>query len=286
MGLFGKKNGISNNAEEMQNWYSERYSSVAIQRNFLLIFSVFISLALLICLIIVKNLQEGKATAPYLIEYDKKTGYMTIVEEKSKKEYTAQQAVKESMVMQYLYHREGIKLTTIEEDMNYVRVNTLSQLYNAYSTNISKDISKLRSAGQVAKYDIKVNSISYLAANRVKVGITKTLVADDVNISSMDYNIVIGFNFAELELPIEDMRINPLGFQVTFYNATEIKTFKSSLLQDKENDTNVSNNNVKNIEQNENIDNDEDDNDDNDKKENDKKNNKKDKKKKKGKNKD
>ena len=86
--FFGKKK--INNSEEMQNWYQDRYMSVSIQRNFLLLFSIFVSIALLICLIVVKKLQEGKASDPYLIEYDNKSGLMTIVEAKSKEEYTAQ----------------------------------------------------------------------------------------------------------------------------------------------------------------------------------------------------
>ena len=231
MGLFGKK-AEGNSEEEMKNWYNDRYSSVSIQRNFLLLFSIFISGALLICLIIIKSLQEGKTATPYLIEYDKKTGYMTIVESKSKKEYTAQQAVKESMLMQYIYHREAPKLTTIEEDMNYVRVTTSTNSYNQYTANISNDIKALRTAGQFAKFDIKINSISYLAANRVSVKITKNLVAEDNIINSMDYNIIVSFGFADLEMSIDDLRINPLGFQVTNYRSTAVKTFKSTLLPD------------------------------------------------------
>ena len=105
---FGRKKSTSS-SEEMQNWYQDRYASVAIQRNFLLLFSVFVSLALFVCLMVVKSLQEGKASEPYLIEYDKKSGYMTIVEAKSKQEYTAQQAVKESMLLQYISKREAPK---------------------------------------------------------------------------------------------------------------------------------------------------------------------------------
>ena len=286
MGLFGKK-AEGNSAEEMQNWYNDRYSSVAIQRNFLLFFSLFVACALLVCLIVIKNLQEGKAAAPYLIEYDKKSGYMTIVESKSKKEYTAQQAVKESMLMQYIYHREAPKLTTIEDDMNYVRVTTSANAYNNYTSNISKDISALRTAGQFAKFEIKVNSMSYLAANRVSIKITKNLVAEDKIVSTMDYNIIASFNFADIEMPIDDLRLNPLGFQITNYRINAVKTFKSSLLPENEKEEPQAE--VKQNNQDNNDAGDEDDDNDNDKKNKKdkknkaKKNNKKDKKNKKDK---
>ena len=225
--VFGKKK--SNSKEEMTNWYQDRYSSVAIQRNFLLLFSVFTCGALLVCLMILKSLQEQKGAEPYLVEYDKNSGYMTIVEAQSKKEYTAQQAVKESMVLQYLYHREAPKLTTIEEDMNYVRVSTASLIYDNYTSSVSKLVRELRSAGQIAKYDIKIKSLSYLASNRIQLTITRKLIGDNKEISSTDYKIVITFAFVDLEVPIDDLRINPLGFQVQYYNVVPMKTFKSAI---------------------------------------------------------
>lgn len=224
---FGKKKG--NSAEEMQNWYQDRYASVAIQRNFLLLFSIFSSVALLICLVVVKKLQEGESATPYLVEYDKNTGYMTIVESKSKQEYTAQQAVKESMLMQYISHREGPQLTTIEEDMNYVRVSTTPKMYAEYIANIASDIKKLKNAGMNPKYNVKIKSLSYIAANRVQMTITKSIMVDGNEVSSMDYKIIAGFGFADIEMPIDDMRINPLGFQVSYYRATPVKTFKTAI---------------------------------------------------------
>ena len=133
----------------MQNWYSDRYSSVSIQRNFLLFFSLFTSIALLTCIVIIKGLQSGKASVPYILEYDKVSGQTTIVEAQTKKEYTAQQAVKESMLAQYIYHREAPKLTTIEEDMNYIRVTTLGGIYNQYTAKVAEDLQTLRRAGLV-----------------------------------------------------------------------------------------------------------------------------------------
>jgi len=246
------KKSKENTAEEMQNWYQDRYSSVAIQRNFLLLFSVFTAGALLVCLIIVKNLQEGKASDPYLIEYDKISGLMTIVEAKSKTEYTAQQAVKESMVLQYITHREAPKLSTIEEDMNYIRTTTASKIYADYLESVSKTIRDLKSAGTNAKYEIKVKSLQYLAANRLQVTITKNIIVDGIEKSTLDYKIIINFGFADIEMPIDDMRINPLGFQVSYYKSSEIKTFKPAIMSGEENkNENTNENNVNNKQSNE-----------------------------------
>lgn len=245
--IFGN-NKKGNTAEEMQNWYQDRYTAVAIQRNFLLFFSIFVAIALLICLIIVKKLQEGAASDPYLIEYDKVSGFMTIVEAQSKKEYTAQQAVKESMVLQYITKREAPNLQTIEEDMNYIRVNTAAKIYQDYLTDVGNNIRKLKQAGINPKYEIIVKAIQYLAANRLLVTITKNTLADGVQTATMDYKITITFGFIDMEAPIEDMRINPLGFQVSYYRALEVKTFRSAVMQDKKENKDDSNHSSVNTE--------------------------------------
>ncbi len=220
----------------MQNWYQDRYVSVAIQRNFLLLFSLFTSCSLLFCLVLIKRFYENKANEPYLIEYDKKTGYMTVVESKSKKEYTAQQAVKESMLLQYINKREAPQLSTLEEDMNYVRVTTAAKIYNDYLNNIGSNIRILKNSGVNPKYEIKVKSLQYLAANRVQINITKNIIVDEKIVSKADYNIIMTFGFVDIEMPVEDMRVNPLGFQVTYYYVNEIKTFKSAIV-DENNDS-------------------------------------------------
>jgi type IV secretory pathway component VirB8 len=238
------KNKKVNSAEEMQTWYNDRYISVSIQRNFLLAFSVVIACALFICLMVVKRLQDGKTATPYLVEYDQDSGFMTIVEAQSKKEYTAQEAVKESMLLQYIQKREAPKLSSLEEDMDYVRVMTSSKLYSEYSKSITGVVSELRKAGITAKYYIDVKDMIYLSANRVRFEITRVLKDDNNEIlSSNDYSIVVSFGFADLTLPIEDMRINPLGFQITSYILTPVKK-KQPKIQLNSNERDINDNNI------------------------------------------
>ena len=237
--MGSKKN---KSAEEMQNWYQDRYASVAIQRNFLLLFSIFTAGALFICLIVVKQLQEGAASEPYLIEYDKKSGLMTIVEAQSKKVYTAQQAVKESMLLQYIGKREAPQLASLEEDMNYIRVSTAAKIYSDYLNDVGLSIKNLRQAGTNPKYEIKIKALQYLATNRVQVTITKNIIVNGNIVSTLDYRIIAAFGFADIEMPIDDMRINPLGFQVSYYRSSPIKTFKSVTVGNDTNTTDKTNN--------------------------------------------
>ena len=228
MFFFTKK--TEQNTDDMQNWYSDRYASVSIQRNFLLLFSIIISISVLVCLMVIRSIQEGKSSVPYFIEYDKDSGYTYVVDAQSKQEYTAQQAVKESMIIQYINKREAPRLSTLEDDMNYVRVMSSSKLYESYTRSVISTVSALRKEGLNSKYSIEIKSLTYLSANRVKISFSRILRNDnEQEVSSNDYILTTTFGFSDAETTIDDMRINPLGFQVVSYNLTPVKTYQSAL---------------------------------------------------------
>ena len=218
---------FSSSEKNKTNWYVDKYNSVVVQRNILLITIVIFAFILLICVSVLSRIQKDSDIKPYIIEYNNNTGLLTVIETQSKKEYTAQQAVKESMVIQYINHREAPKLSTIEDDMNYIRVMTSSKLYGDYTKSISELSAKLRNTGSSAKYSIDITDFSYLTASRVQIKMTRKLYDNnDVEIDSNDYKIIISFGFSDLILPLEEMRINPLGFQVTQYNISQVKQQK------------------------------------------------------------
>lgn len=218
---------LSSSNKNDKNWYKDKYNNLLVQRNFLLIAIVIFSAVLLVCVSILSRFQRSDNVKPYIIEYNNNTGLLSVVETQSKKEYTAQQAVKESMVIQYVNRREAPKLSTIEDDMNYIRVMTSSKLYNEYTKSMSELTGKLRNAGSNAKYNIDITDFSYLTASRVQIKMTRRLYDNnDIEIDNEEYKIVVSFGFSDLILPIEEMRINPLGFQITQYNISKVKVQK------------------------------------------------------------
>ena len=218
---------LSSGNKNEKNWYKDKYNSILVQRNFLLVAIMFFSATLLVCVSILSKLQRSDNVKPYIIEYNNNTGILSVVETQSKKEYTAQQAVKESMVIQYINRREAPKLSTIEDDMNYIRVMTSAKLYNDYTKSMSELTGKLRNVGSNAKYSIDITDFSYLNASRVQIKMIRRLYDNnDVEIDSEEYKIIVSFGFSDLILPIEEMRINPLGFQITQYNISKVRAQK------------------------------------------------------------
>lgn len=240
------QNVTSQNKE--QGWYEDRYISILIQRNFLILFTTFISLGLLICLVIIKNIYDGNSVEPYILEYDKATGIMTVVESQSKKEYTAQQAIKESLLTRYVENREGINLSNIEETMNYTRVMSHPQIYDEYVKTIGIDLNMLReTGGKIIGFKTELLSITYFSATKVDIKFVKYLIADNKILSTRKFKASISFGFVDLEASVEDLRLNPLGFQVSYYRVIEEKTLEETKISNDQSIGNAqnSNNNVK-----------------------------------------
>ena len=217
---FLKKNKDKNS---INNWYEDRYSAILIQRNFLILFSTFMSLSIIIALIVIKNFQENKSIEPFLIEYDKNTGMMTTVDFATKKEYTAQEAVKESYVIQYLKYREVPKLTVIEDIANFVRVMSAPNIYDEYLAQLSQDLALLRNSGKVTDFKINITSMVYLSSSKVDIKFNKILTADDNIVFTKPMRVILNFVFADIDSSIDDLRLNPLGFQINYYKIIEEK---------------------------------------------------------------
>ncbi len=209
---------------KIQNWYSDRYFSATLQRNFLFFFATITSIAMLISLIVIKNLYEQKSVDPYLIEVEKQTNVMAIVDNTTKQEYTAQEAIKEYFILQYLNAREGYKPQSLEENINLIRVFSSKSVFEDYQQTSSASQMLRFARDTIAK--VKVKSISYVTDGRVEIRFTVEIFSQELAKTDLkSYILMLGFSFLSLELSQAEIRLNPLGFQVISYFLKEVKLF-------------------------------------------------------------
>lgn len=205
------------------NWTEERVLNLQIQRNFLMVANVIAIFVLFVSLLMIKQLYADREIKPYIIEYDKKSGMLSMVDSSTKKEYTSQEAVKESLFVDYLKQREGLESYSIEAHINKVRIMSSKEIYKSFIENATQDISILQSSGRNSKYDIDITSITYLSPNKVEIKFKKKLIAGDRIISTRYFKVLLVFDFFDLEATVDDLRLNPLGFQITYYRLLEEK---------------------------------------------------------------
>ena len=224
---LGKKTKV-NESGIIQNWYSDRYMSVLVQRNFLFIFAIISCFGVLVSLIFIKDLYEKKYIDPYLIQVDDKNGIMTIIDPESKKSYTAHEVVKDYFIKKYIDAREAYKTSSIEEDINLVRIFSSKAVYNEYIKEVKKDVMALKSIGFNARYETKILSYLYIDSKRLEIRFQKQALSDDNQGDISRFKLILVFDFLDLELSYEDRMLNPLGFQILYYSLVEDKIVNQS----------------------------------------------------------
>ncbi len=217
-------------------WSDERRTSLIIQRNFLLLFVSVLSTAVLISLFLIKKLNDERKVEPYLIEYNKIDGTLAVIDSSTKKEYTAQESVIESLAVEYIKSREGLNMAIIEDNINKIRVFSLKEVYKSFLDEIATKISNMQAMGKNARVNITINSITHLAKNKIEIKFKSQLV-NDVSSQNIRYlKAIIVFEFYDGEMIFEDRVLNPLNYQVTFYKIFEEKKVEQ---EDQENKATV-----------------------------------------------
>ena len=186
----------------------------------------FSTVSVLLMLLFIKSVYDQRSTEPYLIEVDKQTGILTTVESQTKKEYTAQEVIKEYFIVNYVYSRETYSPTDKERNDDNVRIFSAPKVYKTYQSEISKIRSDIAAVGPNAVAYIRIGSISYLTPNRVQIKFSRDVKSPDTDkIVTRKYLGILSFEFLDLQMSLEDRRQNPLGFQVSSYFTNEEKIF-------------------------------------------------------------
>lgn len=203
---------------KVENWYADRFLSITVQRNILFLFSILSSIGVLAALLLVKTMYEQRAIDPYLIEVEPQTGIASVVDYKTKKEYTDQEVIKEAMIVKYLKIREGYKEDVMIKNAELIRIFSSKNVYDIYTRDLGGRSDAVRNFGREATAEIKIKSINYLLPNKVQVRFIREIRAKDkTDIRKEKYTAIVGFIFADLELNIEERWENPFGFQVISY---------------------------------------------------------------------
>lgn len=222
---FGKKKSQSA-LKEAKNWYADRYQTVLLQRNFLGLITVLALAGLGATTYAVARIADSKSFEPYVIEVEKTSGIVTLVDRKSIERYSANEAVIRYYVHRYVTAREGYDVNTYQYDYGRV-VPVLSDkdVLGRFRGQVSQQNpnSPVLQLGRERVREVFVKSIQFIEPNRVQVRIR----IDEKNVRTgfvlkQAHRIaIVKFGFFTLELSTQQRYINPLGFRVLGYSLDE-----------------------------------------------------------------
>lgn len=206
----------SNVKHKAKNWYSNRYQTVVIQRNILLVFTVIAMLAVTVAVVFVKQLTASKSLEPYVIEVEQKTGVATIVDQKTIEQFSADESIRKYFINQFIQAASGYDPKTYKKDIDIVRLFSSPAVYNDFRNRINP-----RDLGVDSQIEVRIKSMQFIDGNTVQIRILSQINLANANPTTKDQMITMNFYFTNLNLTLEERLINPLGFQVTNYKIVD-----------------------------------------------------------------
>lgn len=221
--LFKKKKNNSLNSS--RNWYNDKYHSVVLQRNFLVLL-VLISIVVIISTTLsVIKVTSSKKIEPFVIEIEDKTGITRKINPISRGTQQNQEAINEYFIVKYIRAREQYNKETFSKDKRSVSLMSMNYIHNSYK----KFLRSHPDSPTVRNFDsIEVNfkSISKIVSSRTgtskySIRFSKTMYMGR-KVEKKHYYLEIKFSYSDsIKLTLSEREVNPLGFLVSYYNLTE-----------------------------------------------------------------
>lgn len=206
-----------------KNWYKDRYQYVLVQRKILVLITALSLVASLVTVVVIAQLTPLKTVEPFVIQVDQKTGITQTVNQMTVKEITANEAVNNFFIVQYIRARENYNSSDLTRNYNIVRLMSESnKVYGEFvrAANPNNPRSNAARLGSTGERVVKFKSITYLSPQTVQA---RVLVEEKLenNLAQQHLIILLSFAYVNMALTLEERYINPLGFIVTDYRIDE-----------------------------------------------------------------
>jgi len=206
-----------------KNWYKDRYQYVLVQRKILVLITSLSLIASLVTVAVIARLTPLKTVEPFVIQVDQKTGITQTVNQMTVKEITANEAVNNFFIVQYIRARENYINTDLNRNYNMVRLmSESSKVYGEFvrAANPNNPRSNAARLGIAGTRTVKFKSITYLSPQQVQARVLVEEKSEN-NLAQQNLIILLTFEYVNMALTLEERYINPLGFRVIDYRIDE-----------------------------------------------------------------
>ncbi len=219
---------------KINNWYSDRYNSIVIQRNLLLILLLASLFMVIASSFIVGNVSSTFKIQPFVIEVEDKTGITNIVNPLASPELTGNEVLNKFFIMKYIKAREGYNFQTWKYNyLTVVRLLSDPGIYSGFRRfiNSSADSPLAQYGSQMSVY-VVFRSIQFFPPSADEAGIPNdsravvrfTIMPENGTLKTGTGNkihkiLTLTYKYLQTEMNDDDRSENPLGFYITSYRA-------------------------------------------------------------------
>jgi type IV secretion system protein VirB8 len=204
-----------------RNWYEERFDSITVQRNFLLVLLLILLCLSIVSIMVIAYVVNSKKFDPFVIQIDDTTGVAQIVNPLTPSILDGNEAVARYFIKKYVIARESYNPVDFETvAKKTVRLFSSNQVYWNY-----RGILKDKELNQAIKYGQK-NTTYLTVKSWSKLDEKKYIFRFSINETAgnmLTFNkiAVVEFEYVPMELTDSDVDVNPVGFQVTGYRVDD-----------------------------------------------------------------
>ncbi|RDD34575.1 type IV secretion system protein VirB8 [Wolbachia endosymbiont of Cylisticus convexus] len=220
---FFKREKNTESLDKDINWNSNRYSTVIAQRNILLLFALILLVAISVSILAIFKISTSSTIEPFVIEIDKKSGIVQLVDPVTVKQYSADEVLNGYFISEYIKAREVFD--PYNYNYNYytkVRLFSSPNVYSEFRNYIkSQSMHDLFNLHSDAKGELKIHSIQKLGNDALQVRFSIKFTRKDGSSSKKNKIVVMSYKYASLEMNDQQRYINPLGFQVISYRVDD-----------------------------------------------------------------
>jgi len=217
--------------DNISNWYSDRYNSIVIQRNLLLILLIASVIIVTVSVFVVGNISSTFKIQPFVIDVEDKTGITEIVNPLANKELTSNDALNKYFLTKYVSAREGYSNDSWRYNyLTVVRLLSSPAIYSSFRRflNTSPN-SPLVIYGNQMSTNVVFRSIQLFPGVETKSGVmgdSQAVVRFTVYLDNGSGGtstrgthkiLTANYRYEQSEMSDEDRQINPLGFYITSY---------------------------------------------------------------------
>lgn len=239
---FAKKVGEKKTIKQIKNWYQDRYETILIQRNVLVILLTVLVVVFSFSILSFIELNKKKVYEPFVIQVEEQSGTITRVDSRTVKNLNSEEALRNSILVRYIEARESYHSSDYGYNYNQiVRVISTPDIFSQFLATVSPQNPESPVLfGNDYKMSVQIKTIVDLSnkgalgndKNLVQIRVIKQKIALSNNkpVYEKSYIITLNYEYRNIELGEYARYINPLGMQITSYqineeaNVNEIKT--------------------------------------------------------------
>ncbi|NIJ65954.1 type IV secretion system protein VirB8 [Sphingomonas leidyi] len=161
-----------------------------------------------------------KTVEPYTLLVDRQTGYVQALKPLDAQQVSANAALTQSFLVQYVIARESFDATALQSNYRKVSLWSAGEARNAYVAGMqaSNPDSPLVRLARTSVVETRVKSVSPLGKNAALVRFeTAQRDANGTVQAPRAWVSVIRYRYSGEPMSLEDRFVNPLGFEVTQY---------------------------------------------------------------------